>query len=147
MDIALRYFADFHSAFRDSLGVYPASLLDLVAFVVGVVGLEHIVLLGYRPPSPPPFLFHPPASLSYPKIPLFARLREKLLSAATASGPPTFMQFFLRLVDDLDLRKVLCRRRPLARTGNAFIVDPHAPTQGIRFLSEGECKSPPFKCT
>ncbi len=76
MNMALRYFADFYSAFHGNLGVYPPSLLDLVAFVVGVVGLEHIILLGHRPPLLPSFLYHPPASLSYPQVPLFTQLHD-----------------------------------------------------------------------
>ncbi len=147
MNMALRYFADFYSAFHGNLGVYPPSLLDLVAFVVGVVGLEHIILLGHRPPLLPSFLYHPPASLSYPQVPLFTQLHETLLTAAKANGPPTFMRFVIDLVGDFGLEKVLCQCRPLSRSGHVFIVDSHFPTQDIRYLNQGAHKSSLFKPT
>ncbi len=68
---SLLYFMDLYNVHHADFGVYPYSLLELVAFSVQVVGLEHIVCLEALDPEAPIFLQQPPHSTTCPNNPYF----------------------------------------------------------------------------
>lgn len=140
---SLLYFVDLYNVHRADFGVYPYSLLELVAFSVQVVGMEHIVCLQALDPEAPIFLQQPPRSTTCPNNPIFRHLTNRLSELATARTASSFLEFLAILVRDQRLEQVLshclsARARQLCRiSGIPFMVDPRHATRELRFIDRG----------